>query len=123
MLADLRHYYQVNLLDAFAEEPTLTPTVVLWLVEQLPEGSALNAAMRGGPQHRVWTSDLHLQAAVVNMLYAANRQRSGKATKTGLVTPPAAKKAPPARVLDLKAVQARLKGEELRKLAEQAEPT
>ena len=52
---------------------------------------------------------------MVNMLYAANRQRGGKATRTGVVKPPTPKVKQAARVLDLRAVQARIKSQELSK--------
>lgn len=64
--------------------------------------------MRGGPEFRAWTSSLHLLAAQTNMLYAANRQRGGKATKSPIIKPPVAKKAEPKRVVDLKAIKARI---------------
>jgi hypothetical protein len=117
MLSDLRRYYRINLLDVFDGESGLTAHVVLWLVEHLPEDSATMAAVRGGPQFRAWTSQMYMLAAQVNMLYAANRQRAGKATRSGIVKPPVAKKAEPKRVLDLKAVQAKLKSRELHELA------
>lgn len=45
---------------------------------------------------------------MTNMLYAANRQRGGKATKVPLIKPPVAKKAPQGRVVDLKAIKAKM---------------
>lgn len=45
------------------------------------------AAMRGGPQFRPWTTQVQLQAAMVNLLGAANYQRAGKRGKV-LVKPP-----------------------------------
>lgn len=120
MLSDLRRYYQVNLLDVFDGESGLTARVVLWLVEHLPEDSATMGAVRGGPQFRAWTQAMYVAAAQANMLYAANRQRAGKATRSGIIKPPVAKKAEPKRVLDLKAVQAKLKSRELHELAARA---
>jgi hypothetical protein len=38
----------------------------LWLVEHLPEDSATVAALRGGPEHRPWTTVAHLLATVVD---------------------------------------------------------
>lgn len=101
----------------FDGESGLTPRVVLWLVEHLPEDSATMGAVRGGPQFRAWTQAMYIAAAQANMLYAANRQRAGKATRSGIIKPPAAKKAEPKQVLDLKAVQAKLKSRELHDLA------
>lgn len=120
MLSDLRRYYQVNLLDVFDGESGLTPRVVLWLVEHLPEDSATMAAVRGGPEFRAWTQSMYVAAAQTNLLYAANRQRAGKATRTGIIKPPVGKKVEPKQVLDLKAVQARLRSRELHELAAKA---
>jgi hypothetical protein len=64
---------------------------VLWLAEHLPETSAVIAKAKGGPRHRPWTSDTHLLALVANLLYVANRQRSGKPTRKPLITPPKTK--------------------------------
>jgi hypothetical protein len=53
---------------------------VLWLVGQLPETSAYWASVRGGGNtvdHRPWTTDVVLLAAVVNLLAGANWQRGG----------------------------------------------
>jgi hypothetical protein len=61
---------------------------VLLLAGQLPPSSALRAAQRGGPEWRPWDPQLHLLAAVVNLLNAANRQRAGKRTNAPLVSPP-----------------------------------
>jgi hypothetical protein len=69
----------------------VTPRYVLWLVGQLPPGSAFAASSRGGPEYRAWTPDLYLQAATVNLLHAANRQRAGKKTKEPLVKAPSDK--------------------------------
>lgn len=110
-------YYRVNLLDAFAAEPRLTPRAVLWLVEHLPEDSATLAAIRGGPQFRAWTSPMYIQALQANLLFAANRQRAGKATRTPMIKPPTEKKAAPKKILDLKTIQARLKSRELHERA------
>lgn len=78
----------VDLLDVFREQRELTPRVVLWLVGQLPDGTAFVAKQRGGPEFRPWTSTVHLLAALVNLTYSANRQRGGKATRKGIVEPP-----------------------------------
>jgi hypothetical protein len=50
---------------------------VLTLVEHLPEDSALFAALRGGPQHRPWTTRAYLAAGACNALAAGNWQRGG----------------------------------------------
>lgn len=120
MYADLKRYYQTDLLDAFRQEPTLTPRAVLWLVEHLPEDSATFASIRGGREMRPWTTEMYLLAAQTNMLYAANRQRAGKATKSGIIKPPVPKKVMPKRKLDLSQVRARLKSQELHRKANQA---
>lgn len=38
----------------------------MWWVEHLPEDSATVAALRGGHEHRAWTSTAHLLASVVD---------------------------------------------------------
>lgn len=119
-MSDLRRYYQFDLLDMFRPDPPMTARTLLWLVEHLPDDSATFAAMRGGREFRAWTTDTHLFAAMVNMLYAANRQRGGKATRTPIVKPPVPKKREVKRTLDLKQVRARLKSQELHRKAAQA---
>lgn len=58
------------------------------LIAHLPESSAYVASNRGGPEFRAWTSTTHLLAAIVNLTYAANRQRGGKPTRKPLISPP-----------------------------------
>jgi hypothetical protein len=60
----LRRYYTVDLTCLW--RGTLSPRRVLWWVEHLPEDSATVAALRGGPEHRAWTSSAHLLASVVD---------------------------------------------------------
>lgn len=107
----------MNLLDVFDPDSGITPWLVLMLVKQLPEDSATFGAFRGGPEFRAWTQAVYLQAAMTNMLYAANRQRAGKATRSPLIKPPTSKTKAPARVLDLKQVKARMKARELHERA------
>ncbi|RLK54821.1 hypothetical protein [Actinokineospora cianjurensis] len=64
LYADLRRYYGIDLADLW--HGTLTPRRVLWLIEHLPEDSATVAALRGGPQHRAWTTAAHLLATVAD---------------------------------------------------------
>lgn len=66
----------------------ITPRFVLWLVGQLPPESAFGASVRGGPEFRAWTPSLYLQAAIANLLNAANRQRAGKRSSQPLIKPP-----------------------------------
>lgn len=77
----------------------ISPRRVLWLVGQLPPESAFSASARGGREFRPWTPELHLLAAAVNLLAAANRQRSGKRGFKPVVTPPHAERKP--RVLSV----------------------
>lgn len=70
------------------EGTTLTPRYILLLAAHLAENSAFVAATRGGPEYRPWTGSTHLLAALVNLTYAANRQRGGKPTRKPLVKPP-----------------------------------
>lgn len=88
MFADLWRYYGVDLRELWRSGSDLTPRAVLWLVEHLPQDSATNASIRGGPHHRAWTTDTYLLAAAVNTLAAANRQRAGKAMRKAPVQPP-----------------------------------
>lgn len=44
--------------------------------------------MQGGTEYRMWTPQVYLYAAIVNLLNAANRQRAGKRTSGPLVKPP-----------------------------------
>lgn len=66
---------------------------MLWLIEQLPEGSAYTASVKGGTQHRAWTADRVLLAGIFNVLQAANYQRAnGKGKKPKTLDPPEIKK-------------------------------
>jgi hypothetical protein len=96
----------VDLRDLWRGSATVTPRYVLWLVGQLPDTSAYAASLRGGPEFRPWTLTNTLLAAVVNLLAAANHQRSGR--KRGfkpLVETP--QKRRPARVVRIADVIAR----------------
>lgn len=97
----------LDLRDLWRPGTAVTPRYVLWLVEQLPQESALAAAQRGGPQFRPWTPTNHLLAGVVNLLHAANRQRGGKKTREPLVKPPTVK--PQARKVSVAEIAARQK--------------
>ena len=88
VLADLARYYQLDLRDLWRAGSGLTPRYVLWLVEHLPADSATKAEMRGGEQMREWTLDVQLLGAITNLLYAANRQRAGKPTRSLPIKPP-----------------------------------
>lgn len=78
----------MDLRDLWRLDSRVTPRYVLWLVGQLPPDSAFGASVRGGSEHRPWTPELHLLAATVNLLAAANRQRAGKRGNKPLVQPP-----------------------------------
>lgn len=67
----------MDLRELFADESTLTPRYVLWLVEWLPDTSALHASAQGGPKHRGWNADRHAAISTVELLAAANWQRGG----------------------------------------------
>ena len=47
---------------------SLCPRRVIDLVEQGPDDSAFAAALRGGPEHRAWTLERHMQALMVDAL-------------------------------------------------------
>lgn len=87
MLYDLRTV-GVDLRDLWRPVTDVTPRLVLWLAGQLPPESAFHAALRGGPEQRPWTTTGHLLAGVVNLLYAANKQRAGKRVGSLPVRPP-----------------------------------
>ena len=91
LVSDLQSHYQVDIRDLWRDDCALTPRYLLWLVEHLPEDSAVIARARGGQRHRPWTSQAHLLAAAVNLLYVANRQRAGKPARRPLITPPKSK--------------------------------
>ena len=60
---------------------TLCPRRVIDLVEQGPDDSAFAAALRGGPEHRAWTLERHLQAMEVdaaNTTWWVNAQANSK---------------------------------------------
>lgn len=59
------------------EDTRLTPRWVLWLVEWLPDDSALRASIQGGWQFRGWTSSRYLDALTVDLLAGGNWQRGG----------------------------------------------
>lgn len=64
LYADLRRYYRADLADLW--HGVLSPRQVWWMVEHLPEDSASVAAMRGGAEHRSWTTLAHLLATVAD---------------------------------------------------------
>lgn len=67
----------------------VTPRRVLWLIGQLPEGSAYQASLKGGGEHRAWPLDRVLLAAIFNALAVANYQRAqGKGKKPKPIEPP-----------------------------------
>lgn len=82
---------------------------MLWLVEHLPEDSALAGSVRGGREHRVWTTQTHMHAAMVNQLYVANNQRAGKKTRKALIEPPKVRKTKK-RVVTVAQLMARRRG-------------
>lgn len=99
LLFDLQRYCGIDLLDVFRLGSGLTPRRVLWLVGQLPPDSAFSASLRGGAEFRPWTPEMHLLAAVVNLLAAANRQRAGKRGSKPVVQPPKQERRKATRVL------------------------
>lgn len=66
LLADFRRYYQLDLADVLFGPAPVAPRLLLALVEELPDDSALAAAVRGGPEHRGWTVTAHLLASVID---------------------------------------------------------
>lgn len=98
----------MDLRDLWRHGTDVSPRLVLMLAGQLPPESAFHASLRGGPEHRPWTTTGHLLAGVVNLLYAANKQRAGKRVGSLPVRPPAGKKAKPrGRVVSVAEIAAR----------------
>lgn len=67
----------VDLRELFADEPTISPRYVLWLVEWLPDSSAYYASKQGGPKHRTWNVERNALVTIVEQLAAGNWQRGG----------------------------------------------
>lgn len=88
ILADLRRYFGVDLRDLWRDGGDLTPRYVFWLVEHLPADSSTWAAMKGGKEHRSWTTETYLLAHAVNALVVGNHQRAGKRIRKMPVVPP-----------------------------------
>lgn len=101
----------MDLRDLFREGSRVTPRYVLKLAGQLPDDSAFAASVRGGPEHRPWTLANRMLAAQVNLLHGANQQRAGKRAKA-IVSPPAAKKNQPKRVVTVADILARRQKQE-----------
>lgn len=66
LLADFRRFYGLDLVGALYGDEPVAPRLLLALVEELPDDSALAAAVRGGPEHRGWTVTAHLLASVID---------------------------------------------------------
>lgn len=54
--------------DLCSDHPTRDPEWWLAIIGQLPEESAFVAEVRGGPEHRGWTLDRHLQALTLDAI-------------------------------------------------------
>lgn len=116
--ADLRRYYRIDLADLWHGDPParlsprLSPRRMLWLIEHLPEDSATVAALRGGPEHRAWTTCAHLLATIADAVQlgtwatvAANAKRRPPAPKP--LPRPDSRPARAARVVTVAQVSAR----------------
>lgn len=66
LLADFHRFYGIDLTEALYGTRLMAPRLLLALAEELPDESALAAAVRGGPQHRGWTVNAHLLASVID---------------------------------------------------------
>jgi hypothetical protein len=66
LLADFRRFYGIDLAEALYGSQPIAPRLLLALAEELPDESALAAAVRGGPHHRGWTVTAHLMASVID---------------------------------------------------------
>lgn len=108
LVADLWHYYRVDLRDVFTEDAPISPRLVLTLTEQLPDDSALVAAHKGGPQFRGWTASRYLLAGIFDAAQAGNWQRAGgKGAKPKPVSRPR-----PVRVVSVAEIATRRAGAE-----------
>lgn len=72
ILADLLHYYRVDLRDLFSETNPLSPRYVLALIVNMPEDSAFAASKSGGAEYRGWDSAQYTRAALVNAVNTSN---------------------------------------------------
>ncbi|MEO3851758.1 hypothetical protein ABGB09_29720 [Streptomyces sp. B8F3] len=66
LVADFRRFYGLDLADALYGERPVAPPVLLALVEELPDTSALAVSLRGGAEHRGWDLHAHLVASVID---------------------------------------------------------
>lgn len=68
LVADLLHYYGVDIRDLFRDERPLSPRYVLTLVIHLPVESAFFAERRGGQEFRGWGPDTYAAADIATSL-------------------------------------------------------
>ncbi|WP_411140104.1 hypothetical protein [Streptomyces sp. x-80] len=68
--ADLQRYYDLDLADLW--RGALTPRRAWQLTEHLPPDSALAASLAGGLEHRGWTVQTHLLAALLDAVRFAD---------------------------------------------------
>lgn len=101
----------MDLLALWRPGSGLSPRYVLWIAEHLPPESAFRASQQGGGEFRMWTPQLYLCAAIVNLLNAANRQRAGKRTPRPLVKPPSQTQKQKPRVVTVASIAARQRRE------------
>ena len=70
ILADLQHYYRLDLRDVLRPGSGVTARRALALVRQLPPESATAAELRGGPEFRGWGPDRYLTALLIDAVQA-----------------------------------------------------
>ena len=92
--SDLLSVYGVDLIEVIAGRSPHTPRVLLGLIEHLPEGCALPAAMAGRPDGRFWTSQTAVLAAVhnalqVNTIVTGHITRAADRKAFSFIEPPA----------------------------------
>ena len=68
LIADLKHYYGLDLRELFSEDYSMSPKYVLAFVTQLPIESAFVAELRGGQKFRGWDESRYMLAAVIHEL-------------------------------------------------------
>lgn len=68
LLADLKHYYGIDLRDLFSEDDPLSPRYVLAHIKYLPIESAYVAERRGGQNFRGWNEERYMQARLIDAI-------------------------------------------------------
>lgn len=88
--SDFQRYYGLDLVDIWRGK--LSPRRAWQLAEYLPPDSALSASLGGVLEHRSWTLEARLLAAIFNAIriadYANIRVSGGKGSRPETINPP-----------------------------------